>query len=150
VKDMGLLSQIGTIKVLIIPLAAWFVAQLLKVIIHSLQERHLNLRCMVSAGGMPSAHSALVCALATAVAIVYGIGSGIFAVSAILAAIVMYDAVSVRQTVDKQSTVLSHLIVNFPKTQLEFEHLLQQLVGHTRFQVIVGAMLGILLAWWWA
>ena len=147
---MGLLSQIGPIRVLIIPFAAWLVAQVLKVTIQSLRERRLNLHYLVRAGGMPSAHSTLVCALVTAAGIVYGVNSGIFAISVVLAAIVMYDAASVRQTVDRQSAVLSQLLLDFPKTQLEFGHRMGQLVGHTRFQVVVGAILGVLLAWWWA
>jgi Uncharacterized protein conserved in bacteria len=80
----------------------------------------------------------------------YGIDSGLFAISVVVAAIVMYDAANVRQTVDKQSVILSHLLGSFPKTQSEFEHYLQQLVGHTWFQVIVGAILGVVLALWWA
>ena len=137
-------------KILIIPIAAWFVAQASKVVIQLLRERRLDLHYLVSAGGMPSAHSTLVCALATVVGMTYGIDSGIFAISVILAAIVMYDSAGVRQMVDKQSAILNHLLTNFPKTQREFENFLQDLVGHTRFQVIVGAALGILLAWWWA
>lgn len=61
----------------------------------------------------------------------------------------MYDVAGVRHTVDKQSVILNHLLVNLPKTQLEFERFLQQLVGHTRLQVIAGAILGVLLAYWW-
>jgi hypothetical protein len=137
-------------KILIIPIAAWFVAQALKVVIQLIRERRLDLHYLVSAGGMPSAHSTLVCALATVVGMTYGIDSGIFAISVVLAAIVMYDSAGVRQMVDKQSAILNHLLTNFPKTQREFENFLQDLVGHTRFQVIVGAALGILLAWWWA
>jgi len=147
---MTILNQIIAMKVLTIPIATWFAAQGLKVIIQLIREKHLNLHYMVSAGGMPSAHAALVCALATTAGIVYGVDSGIFAVSAILAVIVMYDAAGVRQTVDKQSVMLNHLLTSFPKTQPEFEHFMQNLVGHTRFQVIAGAALGILLAWWWA
>ena len=147
---MNILSHIAVSKTLVIPIATWFVAQALKTIIQALREKHLNLRYMVSAGGMPSAHAALVCALATTVGIVYGVESGIFAISVILAAIVMYDAAGVRRTVDKQSVILNHLLADFPKTQLEFERFLRQLVGHTRFQVVVGAALGILLAYWWA
>ena len=137
-------------KILIIPIAAWFVAQALKVVIQLIRESRLDLHYLVSAGGMPSAHSTLVCALATVVGMTYGIDSGIFAISVILAAIVMYDSAGVRQMVDRQSAILNQLLTNFPKTQREFENFLQDLVGHTRFQVIVGAALGILLAWWWA
>jgi len=146
---MNVLSHIIANKILTIPIAAWLIAQMLKTIIQALREKRLDLRYLLSAGGMPSAHSSLVCALATTVGIVYGIDSGIFAISVILAVIVMYDAAGVRQTVDKQSAILNHLLVNRPKTQLEFERFLQQLVGHTRLQVIVGAILGILLAYWW-
>ena len=147
---MSTISQIVVNKVLVIPIAAWFVAQALKTIIQALRDKQLNLRYMLSTGGMPSAHSALVCALATTTGLVYGVGSAIFAISTILAAIVMYDATSVRHAVDKQSVILNHLLTEFPKTHLEFERFLQQLVGHTRFQVIVGGVLGILLAYWWA
>jgi len=146
---MNILSQIAVNKVLVIPIAAWCVAQALKTIVQALREKQLNPRYMVSAGGMPSAHAALVCALATTTGILYGVDSGIFAISVILAAIVMYDATSVRYAVDKQSAILNHLLIEFPKTHLEFERFLQQLVGHTRFQVVVGAALGILLACWW-
>ena len=147
---MSALSQIAASKPLVIPFAAWFVAQALKTIIQALREKRLNLRHLASGGGMPSAHSALVCALATTAGIVYDIDSGIFAISVILAAIVMHDAAGVRQAVDKQSAILNHLLVDLPRTQLEFERFLRQLVGHTRFQVIAGAALGILLACWWA
>ena len=146
---MNIPSQIIVSKLLIIPIAAWFVAQILKVVIYSLKEKHISPHYMVSSGGMPSSHATLVCALATTTGIVYGIDSGLFAVSVILAAIVMYDATGVRQAVDQQSTILSHLLVSFPKTQLEFEDNLEQIVGHTRFQVLLGAILGILLALWW-
>jgi len=147
---MSVLSQILASKALVIPIAAWLVAQALKTIIQAIREKHLNIRYMVSTGGMPSAHSALVCALATTLGIIYGVGSSVFAISAFFAAIIMYDAIGVRQAVDKQSAILNHLLVEFPKTHLEFEHFLRELVGHTRFQVIVGAALGILLACWWA
>jgi len=146
---MSVLSHIIANELLIVPVAAWLTAQMLKTIVQALREKRLDLRYLLSAGGMPSAHASLVCALATTVGIVHGIDSGVFAISAVLAVIVMYDAAGVRQTVDKQSVILNHLLVNFPRTQLEFERLLQQLVGHTRLQVIAGAVLGILLAYWW-
>ncbi|MCD6567203.1 MAG: divergent PAP2 family protein [Dehalococcoidia bacterium] len=146
---MNFLDQIAAMKLLIVPVIAWFIAQVLKVIIQSIREKQLKLRYMTSSGGMPSAHSAIVCALATAMGRVYGIDSGAFAISTILAFIVMYDAAGVRQAVDKQSAALDHLLTSFPKTPPEFEHFLENLVGHTRFQVVAGAALGVLLAWWW-
>ena len=147
---MDILSQFAANKVLVIPAGTWFVAQAIKTIIQAIREKHLNPRYMVSMGGMPSAHSALVCALATTLGIIYGVGTSVFAISFFFAAIIMYDAIGVRQAVDKQSVILNHLLVEFPKTHLEFEHFLRELVGHTRFQVIIGAALGIILACWWA
>ena len=98
---------------------------------------------------MPSAHASLVCALATTAGILHGLDSGVFAVSVILAGVVMYDATGVRQAVDKQSAILSTLLTEFPRTHLEFERFLRELVGHTRFQVLAGAILGVCLAVWW-
>lgn len=147
---MNVLSQIAANKTLLIPIGAWLVAQALKTIVQALREKRLNPRYMVAAGGMPSAHASLVCALATASGILHGVDSAAFGISVILAAVVMYDATGVRQAVDKQSAILNHLLVEFPKTHLEFERFLRRLVGHTRFQVVAGAGLGILLACWWA
>ena len=147
---MSVFSQIVENKALVIPVVAWIIAQILKTIIQSLRDRHFNIRYMVSAGGMPSAHTALVSSLATTIGILFGVSSGLFAISAILAFVVMYDATGVRQAVDKQSAVLNHLMDNFPKTKHEFEYILRQLVGHTRLQVTMGAILGVLLAAWLA
>jgi len=147
---MSVFSQIVGNKALVIPVVAWIIAQILKTIIQSLRDRHFNIRYMVSAGGMPSAHTALVSSLATTMGILFGVSSGLFAISAVLALVVMYDATGVRQAVDKQSAVLNHLMDNFPKTKHEFEYILRQLVGHTRLQVAMGAILGILLAAWLA
>lgn len=147
---MSVFSQIIANRPLVIPIVAWIIAQILKTIIQSLRDRHFNIRYMVSAGGMPSAHTALVSSLATTIGIILGVGSGLFAISVVLAFVVMYDATGVRQAVDKQSAVLNHLMDNFPKTKHEFEYILRQLVGHTRLQVTMGAILGILLAVWLA
>ncbi len=147
---MSVFSQIIANRPLVIPIVAWIIAQTLKTIIQSLRDRHFNIRYMVSAGGMPSAHTALVSSLATTIGIILGVGSGLFAISVVLAFVVMYDATGVRQAVDKQSAVLNHLMDNFPKTKHEFEYILRQLVGHTRLQVTMGAILGVLLAVWLA
>lgn len=96
-------------KALWVPAVAWCVAQILKVIIESIKDRHLNFSYLITMGGMPSSHAALVCALATTVAVVYGVGSAVFAISAFFALVVMYDAAGVRQTVSTQSTMLNHI-----------------------------------------
>jgi len=93
------LNEIITNKVLIIPICSWAMAQLLKVIIILIQKKQLDLRYLVSTGGMPSSHSAVVSALATSVALIQGLGSIAFGISAVLALVVMSDAAGVRQSV---------------------------------------------------
>lgn len=135
------------------PAAAWCVAQVMKVIIESIKDRHLNFSYLITMGGMPSSHAALVCALATTIAIVYGVGSAVFAISAFFALVVMYDAAGVRQTVSTQSTLLNRIVDELFKGNPEFQQRIRELIGHTKFEVAAGAILGIvfafLLAWDW-
>ena len=146
-----MLYDLITNWVLIIPLCAWVVAQLIKMLIALLQGKGFDLAFFVSSGGMPSAHSAMVSALATAVAMTYGLGSTYFAISMILAIIVMYDAAGVRQSVGLQSVVLNRIILELKRKEplVKIEAGLRELMGHTPFEVIVGASLGIVLAWLW-
>ncbi len=128
---------------------AWMAAQLLKTLIDAARYKRLNPRMLVGTGGMPSAHSALVCALAMAAGKLHGPSSPVFAITLILAAIVMYDAAGVRQAVDKQSEILTHLLNHIPRTQDDFDRFLEGLVGHTRFQVIAGGILGVAIGSAW-
>lgn len=137
--------------VLIIPLCAWVLAQLIKLLTALVQGKGIDLSFFVSSGGMPSAHSAMVSALATAVAMTDGFGSVFFAISVILASIVMYDAAGVRQSVGHQSVVLNRIILELKRKEplVKIEADLRELMGHTPFEVIIGAALGITLAWSW-
>src|SRR5512137_1251445 len=124
-------------KVLIAALAWWAIAQLIKVPIHYAVHRKIDLRLWVSAGGMPSSHAALVCALATAVALQYGLDSGAFAICVALAMIVMYDATGVRQAAGKQAAILNQIIDELFQGHPISEQRLKELLGHTRVQVII-------------
>lgn len=148
---MDSLAEIFTnYKFLIIPAIVWFIAQLLKIIITLIWEKRLDFSLLTSMGGMPSSHSATVCALATTLGKVEGFDSPVFAMSLFFAFIVMYDAAGVRRTVGDQSVMLNRIIDELFKDNPEFEKRLKELIGHSRFQIIIGAMLGIGLAWWWA
>ncbi|MFC1870423.1 divergent PAP2 family protein [Chloroflexota bacterium] len=138
-------------EVLLIPVCAWAVAQVIKVFVILIKEKRLDLRYFVSSGGMPSAHSATVCALATAVAIKDGMNSVTFSIAAILAIVVMYDAAGVRRAVSRQSIVLNRMLKEFreKRSRDEVEHDFRVLIGHTPFQVIVGAILGAAIAVLW-
>ena len=134
-----------------ISFCAWVVAQLVKVVVILVREKRLDLRYLVASGGMPSSHSAVVSALATAVAMTQGWGSVAFGIAAILAVVVMYDAAGLRQSVGQQAAVLNRIIeeLRLRRPFTEVERDLREFIGHTPFQVIVGAILGILIAWLW-
>ena len=140
------MESIFTNKALLVPLAAWCIAQVLKVLIVLIRQRRLELSQMTNMGGMPSAHTTLVCSLATTVAIVEGLDSSIFAIAAFFAGIVMYDAAGVRQTVGIQSTILNRMLDELFKGKPAFEQHVLEFIGHTKWEVIAGAILGILVA----
>jgi uncharacterized protein len=146
-----MLYDLITNWVLIIPLCAWVIAQLIKVLIALMQGKGLDLNYFVNSGGMPSAHSAMVSALATAVAMMDGFGSPFFAITVVLALIVMYDAAGVRQSVGQQSVGLNRIILELKRRQplVKIEADLRELMGHTPFEVAAGGALGIALAWLW-
>ena len=91
-------------------ITGWFVAQVLKTIIHIIVNKQFVAERLVGGGGMPSSHSATVCALATATGIRYGGGSFEFALAAVFAIVVMYDAMGVRQETGKQGKVLNEMM----------------------------------------
>jgi hypothetical protein len=149
--NTGIWYEIITNKVLVISVSAWAAAQLLKVLFSLVREKRLDLRYFVVSGGMPSAHSAMVCALATTVAMIQGLSSVAFAITAIVAMLIMYDAAGVRQAVSRQSIILNRIVKEFRvrRPRGEVERDLREFIGHTPFQVIAGATLGILIAWLW-
>ena len=130
-------------------LLPWVTAQILKVIVELLWRRKLNLRLLTSAGGMPSSHSALVCGLATAIAINDGAGSSTFALSFVLAMVVMYDAAGIRRWASIQARILNQIIDELFQGHPISEVRLREILGHTPVQVAAGAALGIVMAWWW-
>jgi acid phosphatase family membrane protein YuiD len=134
-------------QVLLASLIACFTAQGLKAIAELLRHGKIDLRFLVSTGGMPSAHSALVGALATAVGLTAGWSSAEFAISCLFAVIVMYDAAGVRQAAGKQARILNQLLDELFQGETKFtEERLKELLGHTPIQVFAGLSLGIAMA----
>ena len=127
----------------------WLTAQVIKVIIDLLLTKEINWERLVGSGGMPSSHSATVCALMTAAALKCGAASNEFAICSILAIIVMYDARGVRRETGNQAVVLNQIMDYFTSEhpeKIEFnEENLKELIGHTPLQVVIGAALGILV-----
>ena len=130
------------------PIVAWFIAQLLKTIIHTIINGKFVAERMVGGGGMPSSHSATVCALATAAFMQYGAGGYEFAMALVFAMVTMYDATGVRRETGRQGEVLNDLIEIFKKMGKDVgpDKALKELIGHTPFQVLIGGLLGTAVA----
>ncbi|MEH1890591.1 divergent PAP2 family protein [Nostoc sp.] len=145
------MQDIGNIldnRVLLVALVACLIAQALKLVIEIIKHRKLNVRVLVTTGGMPSAHSALVTALAAGVGQTLGWASPDFAVATIFAIIVMYDAAGVRQAAGKQARILNQMIDELFDEKPDFsQDRLKELLGHTPVQVIAGSALGITIYW---
>ncbi|MCR4393325.1 MAG: divergent PAP2 family protein [Dehalococcoidales bacterium] len=147
--QMGFSSLLGDIvsnKVLIISASAWAIAQILKVLVVLVQEKRVAWNYFVTSGGMPSSHTAIVCALATSIAMIFGVNSVAFSIAVVLAVIVMYDAAGVRQSVGQQSAIINRLVKG---AKLDIEKELREFIGHTPFQVFMGAVVGVLVAVIW-
>ena len=131
-------------QILLVSAIACLLAQGLKVAIELLRHGKVTVRFFFSTGGMPSAHSALVGALATGVGQMVGWSSPEFAIACLFAVIVMYDAAGVRQAAGKQARILNQIVDEFFQEGKQFnEERLKELLGHTPFQVCVGLILGI-------
>ena len=131
---------------LLVSALAWLLAQVSKLVIYLIRERRLQVKYLASAGGMPSSHSALVTALATRIGSDYGVDSGLFAIAAIFAAVVLYDASGVRRAVSHQARILNQILDEAFEYQRFSEKRLLELLGHTPFEVFVGMLLGIVTA----
>ena len=145
---MNFLTEMAQNKILISAASGWVIAQVLKTIIHTWFTKNFVAERLVGGGGMPSSHSATVCALSTATAMQYGPSSFEFAMAAIFALVVMYDAIGVRQEAGKQAKVLNDMIELFTHMgkDLDIEKQLKEFIGHTPLHVLCGAILGILTA----
>ena len=134
--------------ILTVALLAWFVAQVLKTLINFILLGKFQLERMWGDGGMPSAHSATVCAMVIATARSEGFSSAIFAVAAVVAIITMHDAMGVRRETGEQAKVLNKMIEQWIDVTeknapfLQNMHL-KEMVGHTPLQVVAGVLVGV-------
>ena len=141
--------QILDNHVLMISLLTCLLAQALKLVIELIRHGKVTFQTLVTTGGMPSAHSALVTSLAAGVGQTNGWSSGEFAIAFVFAIIVMYDAAGVRQAAGKQARILNQIVDElFSGDHAKFsEERLKELLGHTPVQVIAGSILGVLVSW---
>lgn len=145
---MSVWDEIASNQVLVSAALGWLVAQFLKTLIDIWYNKSFSPDRLWGSGGMPSSHSATVCALTTSSALRYGFVGYEFAISFIFALVVMYDAMGVRRETGKQAKLLNMILENniFEDNFEHFEERLKEFVGHTPLQVFMGAILGILIA----
>lgn len=143
--------------VLVTAILSWFAAQVIKTIINFLKTKKFNAERLIGSGGMPSSHSSLVCSATVAICRQCGVGSPEFALMFIMAMIVMYDAMGVRRA----AGLHAHEINNMKKifaikgistsdeddtSKKKKKKELKEYLGHTPFEVLGGALLGILIS----
>ena len=143
---MSFISGVLSNKILIAAFCGWLVAQVLKTIIYVAVNKTFNPERLLGDGGMPSSHSATVMAMVTSTAFYFGPDTFEFAVTAILALIVMHDAMGVRRETGKQAKVINNMMDWFVQnSDISPEEQLKEFVGHSPTQVFFGALLGIIV-----
>ena len=142
---MSYLQQLAANSVLLTALIGWFAAQALKIVLS--WDKKLDFKRFIGSGGMPSSHASFVMSLTMAVGFENGFDSAAFAISAVVAFVVMYDAAGIRRSAGQQAAILNKLVesvvkADFPGTEKK----LKELLGHTPIEVFGGAIHGIIIA----
>lgn len=131
-------------------LMAAFFAQLIKFIIFTIKSKKINFKIFTTTGGMPSSHSAGVMGLSTSVGLIKGFDSIVFAIALGYALITMYDAAGVRRAAGKTAACLNRMMEDFYKHDVQaIGGKLKELLGHTPLEVIMGAIFGIVFAYFY-
>jgi len=127
-------------------LAAWFIAQTIKVFLGVVSKKKFDFRWFIGTGGMPSSHAAGASALATTCGLNIGFDSVAFALAVVFAIVTMFDAQGVRRSTGQQAEILNKIMDDiYWRGKIE-ESRLKELIGHTPVEVIVGSIFGILIA----
>jgi hypothetical protein len=142
---MEFLTQFIHNKFVYVPFFTWLSIQIFKVIWDLVTTKKFNFKRILGAGGMPSSHSAVVMVLTTMVGREAGFDSYVFAMALVFSAIVMYDAAGVRRAAGKQATLLNKIVETPGLTGVQVQEKLVEVLGHTPFQVFIGAIIGIIV-----
>lgn len=136
-----------SVEILFTAIEAAVIAQVLKFLGYLITHQSINFKILTTTGGMPSSHSAGVVSLATVVGLICGFDSVEFAISTGFAMVVMYDAAGLRRAAGKTAACLNKMMEEFYEGKpLNPQTKLKELLGHTPFEVFVGALLGIAIA----
>ena len=133
-------------KPLIAGLIAWLLAQVIKLPLDFFRTRKWNWSLMLTTGGMPSPHSALMTATTLAIGLYHGFGNARFALGVAITMIVTYDAAGVRQQAGIHARRINVLFDELLKGHIFNEKDLREVLGHTPLEVVGGILLGIIVA----
>ena len=143
---MDQIAELLQNRILWVGFWSWLAAQGIKVLLHSLLNRKLDLSRLFGLGGMPSSHAAFLCAVTMAIGFREGSGTALFAFSTCMTMVVMIDAAGVRRAAGKQAAVLNRIIDEMIHNGKGIdEEKLKELIGHTPVQVFAGALLGVIV-----
>ena len=173
---MNTIREITRNHILVAAVGAWIAAQLIKTVINFFITRKFSAERLIGAGGMPSSHSAMVCALTISMSRAEGVTSPLFALTFLFASVVMYDAMGIRRAAGEQAKTLNRLLDEWDEhfwghkkdggflrakkkhflkrsgvkkdddAPPEEEQNLKEFLGHTPLEVLAGALLGIIIA----
>lgn len=142
---MDVFTQIIHNRYIWVPFFTWLAIQIFKVVWDLLETKKLNFKRIMGAGGMPSSHSAIVMAITVMVGRETGFDNWQFALALVFSCVVMYDAAGIRRAAGKQATLLNKIIETPGLTGVQVQEKLVEVLGHTPFQVFVGALIGIVV-----
>jgi acid phosphatase family membrane protein YuiD len=140
------MNNIVTNQVLVATLSCWALAQILKVPLEYLRTKHWNWSLLLRAGGMPSSHSALVAGMAHSTGMFFGYGTPLFALTFVVAMIVVYDATGIRRQAGKHAEIINTMIMDLASGHPLKEEQLREVLGHTPIEALAGTVLGIVVA----
>ncbi len=134
-------------QIILLPMISGLSAQFIKMFIG---QNHIkpSLKNLSAYSGMPSGHSATVSSLATIVGLTQGLHSPLFAISVILALLVMRDAIGIRRYLGEHGRILNKLVKDLDEDKMldeQYPRLLEK-IGHTPYQVLAGMTLGIIVS----
>ncbi len=131
---------------LIAALFAAGIAQLLKPVYHLWRTKHWQWELIFEDGYMPSGHSALITGVTHALGLVEGFHSPLYALALVLSIIILYDAANVRWQTGVHARWLNHILREFLRQEITPQQLLDEVVGHTPWEVFWGVLIGLVTA----
>ena len=141
-----ILSGVLANYVLIAALVAWVIAQSIKVPVDYLRHRRWSWAILLSPGGMPSSHAALVTAAAHAIGLFNGFNTPLFALAVVVTIVVVYDATGIRRQAGLQAALINAIIRDLASGHPLKSEKLREVLGHTPLEALGGVLLGLTIA----